>query len=125
MTFATILMLVLLGLVAAFQVALAAGAPWGAVAYGGVWPGVLPRGIRINSLVFGLVVYPIASLYALDAGGLASFEWLPARGVVIWVLAGFFTLGTLANLASRSKPERWWAPVSLAIAACAVALALG
>jgi hypothetical protein len=36
----------------------------------------------------------------------------------MWVLAGFFALGALANFASRSKRERLWGPVSLAIAVC-------
>ena len=49
-------MLVLLGVLTAFQLGLAAGKPWGALSYGGRWPGVLPKGPRINSLVFGLVM---------------------------------------------------------------------
>jgi hypothetical protein len=50
---AAIIATVLLLILNLFQLALAAGAPWGAAAYGGGWEGVLPRGIRINSLVFG------------------------------------------------------------------------
>lgn len=123
-TIATILMLVLLGVLIAFQLGLAAGKPWGAYAYGGTWPGVLPKGLRINSLVFALVMYPIAALYVLDAGGLVTLEWLPARSSVIGVIAGFFAIGTVVNLISRSKPERWWAPVSLTLAVCAAVLAL-
>ncbi|AUZ88154.1 hypothetical protein CVO76_11280, partial [Arthrobacter agilis] len=37
----------LLAVVAAFQAALAAGAPWGAAAYGGYTPGTLPARFRI------------------------------------------------------------------------------
>lgn len=107
----------LLGLLVVFQLALAIGAPWGAAAYGGGHPDVLPLGLRINSLVFGLVLYPAVMLYVLDAGGVFDTEWLPgSRSVVMWVLVVFFALGTLANFASRSRIERWWGPVSLALA---------
>jgi hypothetical protein len=124
MTIATIIMLVLIAVLVAFQLGLALGKPWGAMAYGGNWPGVLPKGLRINSGVFALIMYPIVALYVLDAGGLATFAWLPARSSVIGVIAGFFAIGTLANAFSRSKPERLWAPVSLALAVCAAVIAL-
>lgn len=119
MELAAVIAASLLGLIAVFQVALAIGAPWGAAAYGGGHPGVLPLGLRINSLVFGLIGYPVAMLYVLDAGGVVESEWLPgSRVVVMWVLVAFFALGTLANFASRSKVERWWGPVALALAVC-------
>lgn len=109
-----------------FQLALAAGAPWGAVAYGGNWPGVMPKGLRINSLVFGLAIYPIAMFYVLDAGGVSAFTWLPgSRVFVMWVLAVLFAVGALANFTSHSKPERLWGPVALLIAVCCAVLALG
>jgi hypothetical protein len=109
-----------------FQLALARGAPWGAAAYGGTWPGVLPRGLRINSLVFGAVVYPLAIGYVLDAGGVYGSTWLPgSRTVAMWVLVVFFALGALANFTSRSKIERYWGPVAATIAVCCVILALG
>ncbi|MCI0679398.1 MAG: hypothetical protein L0Z63_10210 [Actinobacteria bacterium] len=49
---------VLLGVVTLFQLALAAGAPWGVAAWGGRHPGVLPTRLRIASVVVALVVYP-------------------------------------------------------------------
>lgn len=124
MVVATVVMLVILAVLTAFQIALAAGAPWGAAAYGGVWPGVLPKGIRINSLVFGLVIYPLIGLYVIDRGGLAAFDWLPARGAAIWVLVAFFAIGAVLNLISRSKVERLWAPVAFTASVCALVLAL-
>jgi hypothetical protein len=108
-----------------FQLALAAGAPWGSAAYGGAFPGVLPKGIRINSLVFGLVLYPLIILYVLDAGAVVESSWLPGRSVAVWVLVAFFAIGTVANAASRSKIERVWAPVTLVIGVCTLILALG
>ena len=38
--------------------------------------------------------------------------------VGMWALAGLFVVGGILNLISRSKRERLWGPVSLAIAAC-------
>jgi hypothetical protein len=116
---------VLLALLGAFQLALAAGAPWGRAAYGGTRPGVLPPGLRITSLVFGALVYPAAILFVLDAGGVLSLSWLPGpRTVIMWILVGFFALGTAANLSSRSPIERLWGPVTAAIAACCAIIAL-
>ena len=126
MTAAAYVALVLVAAQIVFQLALAAGTPWGEAAYGGRWPGVLPKGMRINSLVFGLVVYPLIALYVLDAGEIVEFDWLPADGIVIWVLAVFFGLGTFANAASRSKIERkiWLVPTAVMFA-CTLILALG
>jgi len=125
MRIAAVVATVLLSVLALFQLALAAGVPWGRAAYGGIWPGVLPRGIRINSAVFGLVFYPLATLYVLDAAGIRETQWLPAPSVVLWVLAVFFAIGTGMNAISRSPVERWWAPVSLGLAASCAVLALG
>jgi len=117
---------VLLVVLTLFQLTLAAGAPWGAAAYGGGWPGVLPKGLRINSLVFGLVIYPLIILYVLDAGGVVTSDWLPgSRTIVLWVLVVFFGVGSVANFASRSKVERWWGPVALIVGICCAVLAVG
>lgn len=125
MRIAAVVATVLLSVLSVFQLALAAGAPWGRASYGGVWPGVLPRGMRINSAVFGVVFYPLAILYVLDAAGIRETAWLLAPSVVLWVLAGFFAIGTVMNAISRSPIERWWAPVSVGLAACYAVLALG
>jgi hypothetical protein len=119
---ATVILVILI----AFQLALALGAPWGKAAYGGVWEGTLPRGIRINSLVFGVLLYPLVVLYVLDAGGVAEFGFLRAEGIVLWVLACFFVAGTVMNAISRSRIERmmWTAPTAT-LAICTLVLALG
>ncbi len=43
----------------------------------------------------------------------------------MWILTGFFALGTVANRVSRSRPERFWGPVSLALAICCGIAAAG
>jgi len=116
---------VLLGAVAIFQIALALGAPWGNAAWGGRHDGVLPVRLRIASAVVGIVVYPLVSAFVLASAGLIDADWLPGTGQAgMWLLTGFFGLGAIANFASRSKPERYWGPVSLAIAFCCGIIAM-
>ena len=125
MTFAAVLAVVLVTIVAIFQLALALGAPLGKAAWGGRSEAVLPTRLRIASGLAAIVVYPLIALYVLASADLIDLEWLPTGATGIWVLTGFFTLGTVANLASRSKTERIWAPVSLAIAVCCAIVANG
>jgi hypothetical protein len=114
----------LLSIVAVFQIALALGAPFGAAAWGGQHDGVLPRRLRIASAVAGLVVYPLIIVAILDEGSLDGelLPWNPEP--VMWTFAALFGMGTLANLASRSRIERLWAAVSGIVAACCVLLAV-
>ena len=119
MEIAAVVATVLLAVVAGFQIALALGAPWGYAAWGGGNQGVLPAGLRIASAVVGLVVYPLIGCFVLTSAGVITAAWLPGTGATgMWVLAAIFTLGAIANFASRSKWERIWGPVSLVIAVC-------
>lgn len=115
--------LVLLAVLTVFQVALALGAPWGAAAWGGRHPGVLPAGYRVASAA-SIGVYGLIGLTVADAAGLVEvFDDMP--GWLLWVLVGFFALGTLANAVSQSRVERIWAPVSAALVICVAIVALG
>ena len=126
MTVAAIIAVVLLGVIVAFQLALALGAPLGYAAWGGQHPGVLPMRLRIASGVAGLVIYPLIILTVLASADLMGADWLPWEGrVVMWILAGLLALGALANFASRSPRERIWGPVALATAACCAIIAAG
>jgi asparagine N-glycosylation enzyme membrane subunit Stt3 len=116
----------LLVILIAFQLALAAGAPFGVAAWGGQNPGVLPGRLRVASAVVGLVVYPVILLVILAAAGIIAVDWLPFDPVLAcWFLAGFFALGALVNAISRSPPERIWAIVSASLAVCCAVIALG
>jgi hypothetical protein len=115
---------VLLAIIGVFQLALALGAPWGKAAWGGRIEGVLPARLRIASGVAAILVYPLIALLMLGSARVVEVDWLPTGEVVMWVVTAFFTLGALANLASRSKVERVWSPVSLAIAVCSAIIAL-
>lgn len=122
---AAIAFVVLLGLLAAFQLALALGAPWGRLAWGGQNPGVLPRGNRIGSVV-SVLVYGLSASIALDRAGLIA--WYPPgfTQVAMWVVVGVLVLGVLMNAISGSKPERFvMTPVALVLAVLALLVALG
>lgn len=125
MTLAAVLAVALVTIVGVFQLALALGAPLGKAAWGGRNEEVLPTRLRIASGLAAIVVYPFIAVYVLASADLLNLEWLPIGATGMWVLTGFFTLGTVANLASKSKIERVWAPVSLAIAICCAIVAVG
>jgi hypothetical protein len=119
MNVAAIVAVVLLAVVGVFQVALALGAPLGHAAWGGRHGGVLPPNLRIASGVAGAVIYPLIGLFVLASADLIQAGWMPGTGKAgMWLLAALFTLGAVANFASRSKVERYWGRVSLVIAAC-------
>lgn len=109
-----------------FQIALALGAPLGSAAWGGRHDGVLPTRLRVASGVAAVVMYPLIILLVLASAGLIEVVWLPGIGKAgMWILTGLFTVGTVANFASRSKRERYWGPVSLVVAVCCGIVASG
>ncbi len=97
--------------VAGFQVALAAGAPWGTLAYGGAATGTLPDHLRVTS---ALVAPVYLGLAAVASGAVGSRR---LRTVVTRAGAGLMAIGAAVNLASPSLPERLvWVPVTAAAA---------
>ncbi len=101
--------------VSAFQAALALGVPWGAAAWGGRHPGVLPRHLRSASAVAAPVV---GGLAAVAAGGLLGDR---GRRRVLLGVAGYAGLGVVVNAASPSVAERAvWTPMCALGAALAV-----
>jgi hypothetical protein len=108
-----------------FQILLALGLPLGHAAFGGT-KAVLPAKMRAASVISALLF--VAAFYVVLArGGLFGLagESTPVR-IAIWVFAAIFGVSTLANIASRSRWERFlMAPVGLVLTACCVAVALG
>lgn len=111
--------LLLAGLVV-FQVLLVCGVPLGRFAWGGqqdVLPSRLRVGSAVASVVYVVVGWVLVARAAQGAGGIL--------GVVTWVVAGFFLLGTAGNLVSRSLPERLvMTPVAFALCALTVVVAI-
>lgn len=111
----------------AFQVALAAGAPWGRASFGGQHAGVLPTRYRASSAVAAVVWALVALCVARDAG---IPVWAPLPDPVLplvsWVAAGLAAVSVVLNAITRSSVERAiWLPVSvlLLLATGLVALA--
>lgn len=108
---AAVLFGVLAVAVAAFQVALVLGAPWGELTLGGRWRGALPVRVRVLPLVSALLLLLFAAVIAARAGiGFAGIAPRAAAGA--WLVVGFSALATLANALTPSRRERaLWLPV--------------
>jgi len=96
--------------VAVFQAALAAGAPWGAAALGGSNPGVLPDTSRVGAAVQGVIYLLLA--------GVAGRPWArpTLRRRALYGMAALMAVGAVMNLATPSLVERMlWTPVTVAL----------
>ena len=78
---------VLMGMVGLFQLALAAGAPWGEAAWGGRHEGTLPTGLRVASGVAGVAVYPYLILLVLGSAGVGGLD-VPGAGELVHPVSG-------------------------------------
>ena len=102
--------------IAAFQLALALGAPLGRAAYGGRSAVLSPTLRRASA--GAVVIWLVAAVVMLGRGGVVA---VPLPDVVLdvgaWVLVVLSVLGAIVNLASSSPWERFgWAPFSAALA---------
>lgn len=88
-----------------FQLSLILGAPLGKYAWGGANE-VLPTKLRVSSGVAMLlyVVFVVLILSKAEILNLISSTSIVSVGV--WVVTVYLFIGTLANLASKSKYER-------------------
>jgi hypothetical protein len=90
-----------LAIIAAFQVALALGVPWGRAAYGGT-SATLPPELRVASAVAAMVWLLAAAVVLGRAGHWGSARWSAAFGWGTWLVAGLLGLGAIVNFASSS-----------------------
>ena len=99
-------------IVVGFQLLLALGAPWGAYAMGGSFPGRLPPFMRVLAVVQA-VVLGLLAIVVLSAAGLLVPELAGGAPWPIWVVVAVTAVGVTLNLASRSPgARRIWMPVS-------------
>ncbi|MDR9362530.1 MAG: hypothetical protein RI590_00180 [Microbacteriaceae bacterium] len=108
-----------------FQLALAFGAKWGELAYGGSHTGRLPKNLRIISVFSSLVAIALAGHYLAELGVFESLLDSQGRSIANWAFFAFLAAGAVLNNISRSAPERkLWGPITLVMAVSALIIAL-
>ena len=110
-------------LVAAFQLALALGVPWGEVTWGGRFAGRLPYSMRAAAVVSLALMVTFAATLEVRAGNF----WPAARGVsrkLAWGIVASCGLGVLMNAMTPSVWERIiWLPVVSVMLVCSLIVA--
>lgn len=110
--------------VVGFQLALALGAPWGAYAMGGAFPGRMPPGLRVAAVIQAVILASLAAVVLADAGLMQislpeDVPWL------VWAPVAVSAVAVLLNASTRSRGERRiWLPVTLILLACSLVVAL-
>jgi hypothetical protein len=98
--------------VVAFQIALAAGAPWGAFAMGGAFPGQFPPALRIAALIQAALLVGMAAV-VLARANLILPRWSRISRWLVWIVVAFAALSLILNLITPSAGERAiWAPIA-------------
>ena len=111
--------------VVAFQIALAAGAPWGAYAMGGASPGQFPPALRIAALVQAALIVGMAAI-VLSRAGLILAGWSRVSRWLVWAVVAVTAVSLVLNLITPSAGEQaLWAPVLLLLLASSVVVARG
>ena len=110
--------------VIAFQLALAAGAPWGAYAMVGAFPGQFPPELRVAAILQAGILGLLA-LVVLARADVALPKWSRASRWLIWVVVAFSAISLVLNTITPSAGERViWVPVALVMLICSVIVAV-
>ncbi|WP_454191289.1 hypothetical protein [Paenibacillus sp. Marseille-Q7038] len=113
----------LIAIVILFQLALAAGIPWGSYAMGGKYPGKYPPIMRIAAL-FQVLILALLAVIVLSKSGITLPRSYPFANSAIWFVVVFSTVATILNMLTRSKWERRiWAPVSILLLITSITVA--
>ncbi|HSK66787.1 MAG TPA: hypothetical protein VK888_07650, partial [Anaerolineales bacterium] len=104
-------------------IALAAGAPWGAYAMGGAFPGQFPPELRIAAMIQAALLVGLAAV-VLARAGLALPGWSRASRWLIWFVVFFAAVSFVLNLITPSEGERAiWAPTAFLLLASSATVA--
>lgn len=109
--------------VVGFQLALAAGAPWGEYAMGGRITGRFPPPMRVAAVVQAILLAVLA-VVVLDKGGIVALGWTAALPWLPWVPVVVSLLSAVMNAATRSRVERrLWLPVAIVMLLSSIVVA--
>jgi hypothetical protein len=109
--------------VISFELALAAGMPWGEIAWGGTYHGQLPVDMRLASAFSALLLFAMA-LVVLTRAGLVLHKWQSVSRKLVWVVVIYSLLGVVANAITPSVWERIiWLPVAIVLLVCSTVVA--
>ena len=101
-----------IAVVTIFQLALAAGVPWGSIAMAGKFPGRFPPLMRAIAFVQVFVLIFLGAIVWTRAGIICP-QWYLASEQFIWGVVSFGALGFIVNLITPVKWERnIWAPIA-------------
>ena len=70
-----------------FQIALAAGMPWGHLAMGGRYPGKFPPNMRVGAVIQGVLI-AFLGVVVLSRAGVAFPGLSNLSNILIWVAVG-------------------------------------
>ena len=111
-------------IVVLFQLALAAGVPWGHLAMGGCFPGVFPRQMRVAAVIQALILSGLA-LIVLSKANIILADFYELSNTLIWVVVGISIASLVMNTITPSKQERAiWMPVALILTISSSIIAL-
>ena len=107
-----------------FQIALAAGIPWGHLAMGGRYPGKFPPNMRVGAVIQGALM-AFLGMIVLSRAGVAFPGLANLSNILIWVAVAISGVSLVMNLITQSKWERiLWAPVALLMTVSSLVVAL-
>jgi len=107
-----------------FQLALAAGVPWGEYAMAGRFPGRFPVRMRIGAGIQATILILFALIVA-SRSGLYLSSWNQTSQSFIWLVVFISASSLLLNLITPSKWERIiWAPVAMLMLWCSLSVAM-
>jgi len=110
--------------VVAFQLALAVGAPWGAYAMGGAFPGRFPPRLRVAAVVQAVILGGTIAVVAARAD-LAVPALSDAARWLVWVVVAIAFVALVLNAITPSGGERrFWVPVTLVMLASSLVVAV-
>ncbi len=122
---AALVAVVVLGGLIVFQLLLALGIPWGAAAWGGRHPGVLPANLRWNSAVAAVVLGFVAWMVLARAGWAAPGPDALWAKIVVWIFTAYFAFNVVMNALSTSVIEKAiMTPASAILVVCLVLVSL-